>query len=122
MRNTLFILLLTGIFSCSGKSSEEHFSFSKRFYYVNGVYDITTDKIDKTKPGFTIFDSSGRRIESADLSETGVHDIAMGWHSSGDTLIMNLGKMGVYAYRVGSRGTHKIQIDSAIKKDVERLK
>jgi hypothetical protein len=121
MRNALFLVLFVGIFSCRGKHTDEHLSPSKRFYYVNGVYDINTNKIDRNKLGFTLFDSSGSRIESADLSKAGVQNIGIGWHQTNDTLILNLGLKGIYAYRVGSKGSHEIQIDSAIKREAEHL-
>jgi len=91
MRNTLFIVLLAEILGCRGKFTDENFSPSKRFYYIHGVYDINTNKIDRNKLGFTLFDSSGRQIESDDMSEAGVQTIGIGWHKTNDTLILNTG-------------------------------
>ena len=122
MRNTLFLLFSVVILSCRGNSSDKLWSPTKRFYYVRGVYDINTNKVNRNKLGFTLFDSLGSRVESGDLSELGVQNIGMGWHKTGDTLILNLDSKGVYAYRVGSRGTHKIQVDSAIMREAKRLR
>ena len=122
MRNTLGFLLSVGIFSCSSNSSDELWSPSKRVYYKRGVYDINTNKVDGNKLGFTLFDSSGRRVESTDLSEAGVQNIGIGWHNTGDTLILNLHSKGVYAYQVGPGGTQEIHVDSLIKSQANRLR
>ena len=106
------MIALFALLSCKANSSDKFMSPSKGFYYVKGVYDINTRKIDRSKLGFVLYDSSGRRIESADLSEAGVQNIAISWHNTNDTLFLNMGRNGVLAYRVGTFGTHRIQMDS----------
>ena len=110
-KNTLKIVCLIFLFSCTHNANEVFISPSKHFKLQ---YDVNQSQTDVTKYKCIRLKLYNEKEELLDTLQSDVSTYskwAMAWHPENDTIILNSRDVGIYAYKiVGAKKLVNIKI------------